>query len=160
MVNVYPLTVSRAVVHSGPRWQHWPHCGHTMWRCPVGRQAAWTVKRLPCPRWPNISGTWVRAAARALTSARANRNKMTSAGGSTTALLLIVIVNTGKVFSSIFAWTRWFYVMQTQFRATLNNRMPDHVFDYGSAAPSNFREMETNLQLATAKRILWYSSIC
>lgn len=96
MVNVYPLTVSRAVVHSGPRWQHWPHCGHTMWRCPVGRQAAWTVNRLPCPRWPNISATWVRAAALALTSAGANRNKTASAGSSTTAPLDTVIVDTRK----------------------------------------------------------------
>lgn len=50
--------------------------------------------------------------------------------------------------------------MHIQLRTTLNNKMHRHVFDYGSAALSNFAEMETNLQLATAKQILWYSSIC
>ena len=33
-------------------------------------------------------------------------------------------------------------------------------YDYASAVLSDFGEMKTNLQLATAKQILSYSSIC
>lgn len=75
----------------GPDDSAGPHCGHTVWRCPVGRQAAWTVNRLPCLRWPNISATWVRAAGWSLTSAKANRNKTSWAGSSNVALLYFLV---------------------------------------------------------------------